>query len=96
MRYIELKIGDKVITNQVKIENTLRSEGFYWLIDSEIEKSKIEIRNKTLIWNDGIYYSGNWHYGIFKSGVFFGKWENGIFENGEFKGTWKSGINKLI
>ena len=29
-----------------------------------------EIKNNTLIWHDGDYLSGNWHYGIFKGGNF--------------------------
>ena len=68
---------------------------FYWLIDSEIENATIEIKNDTIIWHNGCFYSGYWHYGIFKEGVFYGVWENGIWENGKFEGKWISGI-KLI
>lgn len=84
------------IKSQSKIDQILESNGFFWMIDSEIENAILEIKKNTIIWHDGKYYSGNWKYGIFKSGEFFGKWENGIFENGEFFGKWESGINKLI
>lgn len=92
MRYKELLIGKDSIRNQSQIENILKSKKFYWLIDSEIEDSILEIKNDTLIWHEGIFYAGKWKYGIFKNGKFFGNWENGIFEKGDFKGEWKSGI----
>lgn len=85
MRYLELKIDDKVIRNQKKIEQILESNKFYWLIDSELENAKIEIKKNTIIWHDG-YFFGNWHYGIFKNGEFHGNWINGIFEGGNFLG----------
>lgn len=95
MRYLELISNGKGYTGTRQINEILEKENFHWLIDSEIEGAKIEIKNSTLIWHDGDYLSGNWHYGIFKGGNFWGKWENGIFENGNFKGKWQSGI-KLI
>lgn len=96
MRYKELILNGSSIKNQSKIDQILKSNGFYWMVDSEIEQSLLEIKNNTIIWHAGNYYSGTWKYGIFKSGIFSGIWENGIFENGEFNGKWESGINKLI
>jgi hypothetical protein len=95
MRYSELKYNNKIYTNLSKINNILIKEKFFWLIDSEIENAKIEIKNNTLIWNDGNFYVGEWHYGIFKNGSFYGDWENGIWENGDFFGKWISGINLI-
>lgn len=92
MRFNKLIIGDKITTNQKEIVDILEEKGFDWLIDSEIENASIEIKNKTLIWNSGDYYTGNWHYGIFKSGNFYGTFVNGIFEGGNFKGKFLSGI----
>lgn len=92
MRYLELKYNGKTHTNESQINKILEIEKMFWLIDSEIENSSIEIKKGTIIWNSGTYYSGNWHYGIFKNGVFYGNWENGIFEGGIFSGKWKSGI----
>ena len=95
MRFKELVYNDKKIINQHKIEDILESQNLYWLIDSEIEDAQIEIRNNTLIWHNGSYYSGNWHYGIFKNGEFYGTFENGILEGGIFQGKFKSGINLM-
>ena len=53
----------------------------------------LEIKNNTLIWKNGSFYTGDWYYGIFKDGSFYGNWENGIWENGNFGGKWRSGIN---
>ena len=96
MRYQELTYNNEKYTKGSEIERILSQENLHWLIDSEIENASIEIKKDTLIWNSGDFYSGNWHYGIFKGGKFFGTWENGIFENGVFKGKWKSGINQVI
>ena len=92
MRFKELFIGDVKITEQKKIVDTLEKRGFDWLIDSEIDNASIEIKKDTLIWNNGDFYSGNWQYGIFKSGNFYGTFENGIFDGGNFKGKFISGI----
>lgn len=96
MRYFELIYGGKTYTNTKQINDILEKEELFWLLDSEFEQAKIEIKNGTLIWHDGDYLSGNWHYGIFKSGNFFGNFQNGIFENGNFKGKWQSGIKNTI
>jgi len=92
MRYKELKYRDKAHTNQSEINDILTNQKFYWLIDSEIENAQIEIKNQTIIWNGGNFYSGDWHYGIFRDGKFYGNWENGIWEGGDFRGKWQSGI----
>lgn len=93
MRYTELLIDDKSFKSQNEILKQLLLKKFYWILDSEIENAKIEIKNDTLIWHSGDFYSGDWEYGIFKSGNFYGNFINGIFENGNFKGKWQSGIN---
>jgi hypothetical protein len=95
MRYTELKYGNKTYTVESQIDKILENQKFYWLLDSEIENAVLEIKKDTLIWHDGDFLSGNWHYGIFKKGSFTGMWENGIFENGSFSGKWLSGINLL-
>ena len=94
MRYAELLIDNKSIKSQSKIEDLLISQKFYWLVDSEIEDAKIEIKKNTIIWHSGNFYSGEWKFGVFKNGNFYGNWENGIFEGGYFKGNWNSGINQ--
>lgn len=94
MRFLELQYNGEIITQNNKILKILEKEQLQWLIDSEVEQAKIEIKNKTLIWHDG-YFLGNWHYGIFKGGEFHGNFENGIIEGGDFKGNFVSGI-KLI
>ena len=95
MRFKELNYGDKTITNPRGIVSILEKNNFHWLIDSEIEDAKIEISKNTLIWHGGNYYSGFWHYGIFKNGNFYGTFENGIFENGNLYGKFLSGV-KLV
>jgi len=95
MRYSQLKYKDKIYTNYKDINDILLKEKMYWLIDSEIEYAQLEIKNNTIIWHNGNFYSGNWYYGIFKSGKFYGVWENGIWENGDFAGKWISGINLM-
>jgi len=95
MRFKELIYGDKKITNNREIDRILEKNNFHWLIDSEIEDAQIEISKNTVIWHGGNYYSGFWHYGIFKNGNFYGTFENGIFENGILHGKFVSGI-KLV
>ena len=92
MGILELKYNDKTITTPSQILKKLKEDGFYWLIDSEVENAIVEIKKNTIIWHEGVYKFGNWKYGIFKNGGFYGTWENGIWENGTFKGIWKSGI----
>ena len=90
MNFLELKYEDKTYTNQKQIIGILKKEGFFWLIDSEVDDAIIEIKKGTLVWHEGIYMSGDWYYGVFKNGGFYGNWENGIWENGYYKGTGKS------
>ena len=95
MRFKELIYKGKKIINQHQILSILEEKSFHWLIDSELEDAKIEIKNDTLIWYSGKYYSGNWYYGIFKDGEFHGTFENGIVEGGDFKGKFLSGVNLI-
>lgn len=92
MRYVELRNNGKVFTNEREINQILISNKLYWLIDSEFENAVLELKNNTIIWYSGDFYSGTWYYGIFKGGSFYGDWENGIFENGNFNGKWVEGI----
>lgn len=92
MKYEKLTYYEEEYTTQNKIESILKKEGLYWLIDSEFENADIEVKNNTVIWNEGNYLYGDWYYGIWKGGTFHGKWLNGIFEEGKFKGDWVSGI----
>lgn len=92
MRYLELRYNGKTFTNEREINQILQSNKFHWLIDAELENAIIELKNDTIIWHTGDFYSGRWHYGIFKSGSFYGTWEGGIFENGNFDGKWEDGI----
>ncbi len=93
MNILELNYKGKTYKNHNDINKILNQEKLYWLIDSEVENAKIEIKNSTVIWYEGIYMTGNWEYGIFKNGGFYGNWKNGIFEGGYFGGNWQSGIN---
>ena len=94
MRFLELKYKENIITNDSVIDNILEEEGMYWLLESEIENAKIEIKNNTVIWYDG-YYFGDWHYGIFKNGEFHGTFHNGILEGGNFHGEFVSGLKEI-
>ena len=95
MRFLKLKINDKIFTDPIEINKILLKHKFYWLIDSELEMVDIEIINDTIVWNSGNFYSGNWYYGIWKGGNFYGIWENGIFEEGKFEGKFLSGIKNI-
>jgi len=94
MNFSELRYKGKTYTNKNQIVEILNQLKLYWLIDSEVDNAIIEIEKETVIWHDGIFMNGNWHYGIFKGGEFYGNWENGIWEDGYFNGNWKSGIKK--
>lgn len=93
MEILELIYKGKTYKNNNEINKILKEEKLFWLIDSELENAKIEIKNSTVIWYEGLFISGNWDYGIFKNGGFYGNWKNGIFENGFFGGNWQSGID---
>lgn len=90
---LELTYNKKTYTNQSKIFSILKESKLFWLIDSEFTDAIIEIKNDTIIWHNGHFLSGDWHYGIFKDGKFYGNFINGIFENGHFQGKWISGVN---
>jgi hypothetical protein len=93
-RYKELKYNAKTYTEQYKINDILLKEGFQWFLDCEVEEVRIEIRNKTLIFNSGTFFNGTWKYGVFRDGVWkYGIWEGGVWYNGKwFNGIFKSGI----
>ncbi len=93
MRFKLFTYEGEIIKDPKKQDEFLEKNNFHWLIDSEIEDAQIEIKNKTLIWHGGKFYSGFWNYGIFKGGEFFGHFENGIIEGGKFHGKFISGIN---
>lgn len=96
MRFNELTYKGNLIKDNREITKILQLEGFYWLIDAEIENASIEIIKNTIIWKEGNFYSGNWYYGIWKNGNFYGVWENGIFEGGNFKGKFISGLDNSL
>jgi hypothetical protein len=93
-RYKELRYNSKTYTEQYKINQILLEEGFQWFLDCEVEEVRIEIRNKTLIFNSGTFFNGTWKYGVFRDGVWkYGIWEGGVWYNGKwFNGIFQSGI----
>lgn len=92
MRYSKLVYSGTVEKDPDKIDKILVEKGFGWLIDCEIEMADIEIMNNTLVWWNGYFFSGRWHYGILRGGKFYGVFENGIIDGGKFFGTFISGI----
>jgi hypothetical protein len=83
MRYKELKYSGKVYTAKFQIEEILIKEKLNWILDCEIEKTRLEIINNTLIWNAGIFYNGTIKFIVFRAGqIKAGIWENGVFYNG--------------
>ena len=50
MDFQELKYKGKTYTEYNQIIKILKSEGFYWLIDSETDGAILEIENGTIIW----------------------------------------------
>jgi hypothetical protein len=95
MKYKKVIINGTEYTNQSKIETSLNELKFHWVVDAEFENAEFEIKNNTIIWENGTWLYGNWHFGIWLNGIFHGIWENGIFEDGEMKGEFQSGINNL-
>jgi hypothetical protein len=96
MRIKELIYKGKSYTDKVLIETYLYKHGFNWLNKAEIENAIIEIKNDKLYWHSGIWYYGDFGYGIwldgiFKFGNFVGVWHNGLFKNGTFDGIWMNG-----
>lgn len=87
MRFTSFKYESELITSEKKITQILKENDMNWILESEFDNADIEIQNKTLIWNSGIWYWGNWHFGIWKSGDWVdGTFENGIWESGNFIG----------
>lgn len=90
-KYKELKYNDKTYTQKYQIEQILVDEGFAWFIEAETYNARIEILNKTLIFNGGTWFNGVWKFGAFRGG----EWKSGTFEDGViFNIVWKDGIMK--
>lgn len=97
MRFIELKIKDKQITSNKLIEQYLANSEFSWLLECEVDNVKLTIDTdlNIIYWNSGIFYWGDWIWGVFESGEFrSGNWHGGVFLNGIFKGKWIKGVRK--
>lgn len=93
-RFKKLTIGDKVITSNKLIEYELSICDFNWLLECEVDNVEIEIKDNILYWHNGIFYWGNWIWGIFNNGEFrSGTWNGGILYGGEFSGEWLNGKN---
>lgn len=87
-KYKELVYKGKIITEKYLIEEILVSENMSWFIDAETSDARLEILNKTLIFNAGTWYNGIWIYGAWRSGEWkYGTWKNGVW----FDGVWKDG-----
>ena len=91
LRIKSLIVNNKKIKNQ-NVTNILSGLGFNWLLESEFDNAELEIKNNTLIWKNGIYYYGNWFYGIFLNGTFYGNFLSGVFKKGIFKGKRLGGV----
>ncbi len=98
MKFKSFKFNGVVVDKKSKISKILEELQMFWLIESEFENADVEIKNNTLIWNNGDWHWGNWQYGIWLNGTWHdGIWESGIWESGTFKngkflsGIWKSG-----
>lgn len=93
-KYKELKYKGKVYTEKYQIEEILIKENLSWFIDAETFNARLEINEKTLIFNGGTWYNGVWKFGAFRGGEWkFGTWEDGVWFGGTwFNGLFKSGI----
>ena len=98
MRIKSLTYKNKIYNNPKEIEKILLNNNFNWLNLSEIENAIIEIKNNKIYWKSGIWYYGDWEYGIWLDGIFKygnfkgGVWLNGLFKNGTFKNAvWMNG-----
>lgn len=96
MKIKTLIYKEKEYSNPSQINKILSDNKFHWLISSEIEDAIIEIKNNTIIWHDGTFYSGTIPYIIWLNGNFKGgRWINGVCMNMIFSGgTFESGIEK--
>lgn len=87
-RYKELKFDGKIYNEQYKIDEILINNDFNWILDCEIENTRLEIQDNTLIFNSGVFFNGTWEYGVFRDG----EWKNGIWEGGVwYNGIWRRG-----
>lgn len=91
-----LKYMGKTYTDFRKIKSIVHEANCGWILDCEMESADLEINKNTIIFNDGIFYNGDFEYGIFRGGEFRGgKFINGIFDGGKFTGgKFISGIKK--
>ncbi len=94
MRIIKLAVGDDIFTDHVSIREELHKNDIHWLDNAEIDNAVLEIKDGKLYWYGGLFYFGDWEYGIWMDGTFVhGNWHNGIFYQGVFKnGIWYDGI----
>lgn len=93
MNWSSLKTESDILTHNNEIVNWIKSnEKWHWLLDAQVDNAVIEIKNNTLIWKDGIWYSGDFLYGIWENGTFWGRWINGLWINGKFNGEWLTGL----
>ena len=95
-RFLQLTLDNgTVIYNTNPIENWLYTSPYYWILKCEVDNVKLTIKDDILYWNNGIFYYGNWKWGVFENGEFrSGIWNGGIFLNGTFKGKWLNGVFK--
>ena len=93
-KYKELIYKGNIITERHLIEEVLVKENMGWFIDSETFNARLEIENKTLIFNGGTWYNGIWKFGAWRGGEWkFGTWQDGVWFNGVWQdGTFENGI----
>ena len=94
MKFKEVFYNGESYNKMNKIKEIIHKNNLSWLFNAEFENSVIEIRNSTIIWKSGTWFSGTFKYGIWEGGDFMGIWENGIFIDGNFNGKFLSGIRK--
>jgi hypothetical protein len=94
MRFNKLIFNGKEI-NKLLIEKVLKNTNYNWLLKCEFDDANIEIKDNILYWNNGVFYYGDWKWGVVKNGDFrYCNWHGGIFLNGSFKGIWHNGVFK--
>ena len=93
-KYKELVYKGSIITERHLIEEVLVKEDMSWFIDSETFNARLEIENKTLIFNGGTWYNGIWKFGAWRGGEWkYGTWQDGVWFNGVWQdGTFENGI----
>ena len=88
-KYKSLLYKGSTITERYLIEEILVKEGLSWIIRCEFENANLEIQNKTIIFNGGVWYNGIWVFGAWRAGEWrYGKWVDGVW----FNGTWYDGV----